>query len=387
MKILVIGGVIKSLLNFRGPLINKIIEHGHSVAASANGRDHIVERKLKRMGVEYYPIRLSRAGMNPFVDLVSFINLIILIIKIHPDIVLTYTIKPVIYGGLAAQLCGVPKVYSMITGLGYAFIESPSLIQRFSGIIAQILYRLSLKKSRKVFFQNPDDQTLFLEKGLVRPDQPVLINGSGVDLDHFALSELPDEPIFLMMGRLLADKGVREYVEAAKRVKERFPNARFFIVGNLDPNPSSIKESELRQWQKAGIIEYFGYLEDVRPVIQKCRCYILPSYYREGIPRTVLEAMSMGRPIITTDAPGCRETVMLTPEGQRQKELGEGVMIGENGFLVKVRDVEALVKAIMHFLDNPNLAEKMAKSSRKIAEEKYDVHKVNEVIMKEMRLT
>lgn len=387
MKILIIGGVIKSLLNFRGPLINKIIACGHLVATSANGHDPVIERKLQRMGVEYYPIHLSRAGINPIVDLMTFIDLIRLILRIRPDIVLTYTIKPVIYGGLAARLCGVPSVYSMITGLGYAFMESPSLIQRFLGFIAQMLYWLSLKKSRKVFFQNPDDKTLFLEKGLVRPDQPVLINGSGVDLDHFAHTELPDEPIFLMIGRLLVDKGVREYVEAAERVKERFPNARFFLVGNLDPNPNSIRESDLRQWQEAGIIEYLGYLDDVRPTIKKCRCYILPSYYREGTPRTVLEVMAMGRPIITTDAPGCRETVMLTPEGKRQKELGERVMIGENGFLVRVRDVEALVKAIIQFLKNPDLADRMAKRSREIAEKKFDVHKVNEVIMKEMRLT
>jgi glycosyltransferase involved in cell wall biosynthesis len=386
-KILIIGGVIKSIVNFRGPLLKEMTSKGHKVFASANGRNKIIEKRLKKMGITYYPIHLSRTGMNMFNDLKSLLYIIKTISQIHPDIVLTYTIKPVIYGGLVARLCGVPSVYSMITGLGYAFMESPSLIQRFSGFIAQMLYRLSLKKSRKVFFQNPDDQTLFLEKGLVRPDQPVLINGSGVELDHFAPSELPDEPIFLMIGRLLADKGVREYVEAAGRVKKRFPHARFFLVGNLDPNPNSIRDSELRQWQEAGIIEYLGYLDDIRPTIKKCRCYILPSYYREGIPRTVLEAMAMGRPIITTDAPGCRETVMLTPKGQRQRELREGVMIGENGFLVKVRDVEALVKAIMHFLENPDLADRMAKRGRDIAEEKFDVHKVNEVIMTEMRLT
>jgi len=385
MRILIMGGIAKSLINFRGPLINKIIACGHSVATTANGHDHIVERKLKRMGGEYYPIRLSRAGINPIVDLVTFINLMRLISRIHPDILLTYTIKPVIYGGLAARLCGVPSVYSMITGLGYPFMESPSLIQRFSGLIAQMLYRLSLKKSRKVFFQNSDDQTLFLEKGLVRSDQPVLINGSGVDLDHFAPSELPDEPIFLMIGRLLADKGIREYVEAAGRIKKRFPHARFFLVGNLDPNPNSVRESDLRQWQKNGIIEYFGYLEDVRPVIQKCRCYILPSY-REGTPRTVLEAMAMGRPIITTDAPGCRETVLLTPKGKRQRERREGVMIGENGFLVRIRDVESLVIAIKQFIEAPHIAEKMAKRSREIAEEKFDVHKVNAVILNAMGL-
>jgi len=141
----------------------------------------------------------------------------------------------------------------------------------------------------------------------------------------------------------------------------------------------------LLQWEEAGVIEYLGYLDDVRPAIKKCRCYILPSY-REGTPRTVLEAMAMGRPIITTDAPGCRETVILTPEGQRQRGVGERVLIGENGFLVRVRDVEALVKAIMHFLENPDLADGMAKRSREIAEEKFDVNKVNAVILNTMGL-
>ena len=265
-------------------------------------------------------------------------------------------------------------------------MESQSLIHRFTGIIARMLYRLSLKRSWKVFFQNPDDRALFLEKGLIRPNQAVLVNGSGVDLDYFAMSALPDEPVFLMIARLLVDKGVREYVKVAEKVKKRFPQARFLLVGDLDPNPNSVRESELRQWQESGIIEYLGYLDDVRPAIHKCRCYVLPSY-REGTPRTVLEAMAIGRPIITTDAPGCRETVILTPEGQLQRKLGEGVMRGENGILVRVRDVKALEKAMLNILETPGLPERMAKRSREIAEGKFDVHKVNAVILNAMGLT
>jgi len=385
MKIIVIGAITKSLLNFRGPLIQAIIRAGHLVTACANGRDLATEQKLHKIGAEYYPISLKRAGINPISDLASIIELIRLIAKIKPDVVFSYTIKPVIYGGLAARLCGVTSIYSLITGLGYTFMNSGSLIQRFSGIIARTFYRFSLKGSQKVFFQNPDDRMLFVKKGLVRPNQPVLVNGSGVDLDFFAATSFPKEPVFLMIGRLLVDKGVREYVKAAEIIKKQFPQTRFLLAGNLDPNPTSLQKSELLQWEEAGVIEYLGYLDDVRPAIKKCRCYILPSY-REGTPRTVLEAMAMGRPIITTDAPGCRETIMLTPGGQHQREFGERVMIGENGFLVRVRDVEALVKAIMHFLENPDLANRMAKRSREIAEEKFDVHKVNAVILNTMGL-
>jgi len=386
IRILVIGGLAQSLVNFRGPLLQAMVSAGHSVAAFANGRDLITEQKLKQIGVKHYRIRIVRTGMNPFTDLVTLLGVVRLLSRIHPDVVLTYTIKPVIYGSLAAKLCSTPGIYSMIEGLGYPFMDPTSLSQRIVGYIARKLYKMCLKCNRRVFFLNPDDKALFLNTKLVRPDQPVLINGCGVDLGHYDFSPLPGEPVFLMIARLLADKGVKEYVKAAEKVKKRFPQTRFLLGGDLDPNPSSVRESELLQWQETGTIEYLGYLDDVRPAIQKCRCYILPSY-REGIPRTVLEAMSMGRPIITTDAPGCRETVMLTPGGQRQRERGEGVMGGENGFLVRVRDVEALVTAMMHLLKEPDLAERMAKRSREIAEEKFDVHKVNAVILNAMGLT
>lgn len=387
MRILIIGGIARSLLIFRGPLLSAMVAAGHSVIASANGNDYIVEDELKKMNVSYFPIFLDRAGMNPINEIKSLINIIRIISQIKPDIVLSYTIKPVIYGCMASRFCKVPFVYSLITGLGYSFGESRSLIQRFLGTVAHKLYQFSLKKSKKVFFQNPDDQTYFLQQGLVRSNQVVLINGSGVDIDHFAVSKLPDEPVFLMIARLLQDKGVREYVKTAVKVKELFPQARFLLVGNLDLNPNSIRKSELRQWEKAGAIEYLGYLNNVKPVIQKCRFYVLPSYYREGIPRTVLEAMAMGRPIITTDAPGCRETILLTSEGKRQRERGEEMMIGENGFLVQARNSDALVKAILYILGKPDLAEQMAKRSREIAEEKFDVDKVNAVILNAMGLT
>jgi len=384
IKIVVLGGLAESLINFRGPMLQEMVKKGNHVVACAPEASIKIQNALHAMGVDYQYIPIDRAGLKPLKDFQSAWRLFRLFRKIKPDIFLAYTVKPVIYGSLVAKLAGVSRIYSIITGLGYAF-DGKGLKRAFVSAFVRMLYRLSLKTNYRVFFQNPDDRALSLEKDIVRPSQVVLVNGSGVDLDHFTSSALPAELIFLMIARLLVDKGIREYVNAAEIVKKRFPHARFLLVGDLDPNPNSVRESELRQWKEAGIIEYLGYLDDVRPAIQKCRCYVLPSY-REGTPRTVLEAMSMGRPIITTDVPGCRETVMLTLEGQRQRERSDGVMRGENGFLVHVRDVEALIKAMMQFLEKPDLAECMAKRSREIAEEKFDVNKVNAVILNAMDL-
>jgi glycosyltransferase involved in cell wall biosynthesis len=231
------------------------------------------------------------------------------------------------------------------------------------------MYRFALRRSECVFFQNPDDRNLFLELGIV-PEQActVVVNGSGVDVSRFALMPVPRGPVcFLMICRLLGDKGVREYAAAAERVRVAHPEARFYLAGWIDENPDSIEQRELDEWVKRGVIEFLGKLDDVRPAIERCAVYVLPSY-REGTPRTVLEAMSMGRAIITTDAPGCRETVVD----------------GQNGFLIAPRSVDALVASMERFIEDPELAVRMGGVSRKIAESKYDVHKVNEVMMRGM---
>jgi len=241
----------------------------------------------------------------------------------------------------------------------------------FSSLVRR-LYRFSIGKAGKVFFQNPDDKALFEDVGILSPTADVVVvNGSGIDVDAFKQTPLPaGDMIFLMIARLLGDKGVREYAEAAARVREVQPNARFQLAGWIDEHPDAISRQELSAWIKDGSIEFLDYLDDVRPAIEASTVYVLPSY-REGTPRTVLEAMAMGRPIITTDAPGCRETVID----------------GENGFLVPVRSVTELVAAMERFIDNRELAVVMGKRSRQIAEEKYDVHKVNEVMLSEIGIT
>ena len=231
---------------------------------------------------------------------------------------------------------------------------------------------MSLKRAAKVFFQNQDDETLFRQLELLPSSIPsVVVNGSGVDLSVFEVAPISLSTIdFLLIGRLLGDKGVREYEQAARKIKVRYPQAIFRLVGWIDTNPDAIRQVELDDWVAAGTLEFVGKIEDVRPIIAASTVYVLPSY-REGTPRTVLEAMAMGRPIITTDAPGCRETVID----------------GENGFLVPVKSVDALVDAMLKFIEDPMLAPRMGKRSREIAEEKYDVHKVNAVMLREMGIT
>jgi glycosyltransferase involved in cell wall biosynthesis len=291
--------------------------------------------------------------------------------EFRPDIVLTYTIKPVIYGLLAARLVGVPRRFAIITGLGYTFVGA-DLKARLAGAAARQLYRLSLRGADLVFFQNPDDRALFERLGLLRaPDQAVLVNGSGIDLDQFQPVPLPGDTVsFLLIARLLKDKGVREYIETARQVRSRHPGTQFHLVGWLDQgNPAGIAEDELRAWITEAVICYHGQLDDVRPAIAATSVYVLPSY-REGTPRTVLEAMAMGRPIVTTDVPGCRETV-------RQ---------GVNGYLVPAQDASALAGALERFLLEPSLIEAMGRESRRIAVEKYDVRKVNATILEAMGL-
>jgi glycosyltransferase involved in cell wall biosynthesis len=267
-------------------------------------------------------------------------------------------------------LAGVPYRFALITGLGYAFQgqEEDGGSRSLLRSLVKRLYGLALGGIHKVFFQNPDDEALFRSLGILRSVIPSrVVNGSGVDVAQYSVAPLPAEPSFLLIARLLGDKGVREYVEAARRVRVRQPAAVFRLVGWIDENPDAIHQHEVDGWVADGVIEYLGRLEDVRQAIGASSVYVLPSY-REGTPRTILEAMAMGRAIVTTDAPGCRETVED----------------GDNGFLVPVKAVDELAAAMLRFVEQPLLAAKMGSRSRQIAEEKYDVHKVNAVMLKEM---
>lgn len=374
VNFMLIAGFSESLINFRGPLIAELLATGanvHVVAPNLPPGSR-VRQQLETFGCRVYNIPLRRTGTNPLADMSTLLRLWRLMRRIRPTHVLAYTIKPVIYGSLAARWAGVPHRYALITGLGYAFSslsESSTVRHNWIRSLVQFLYSKALRGVSRVFFQNPDDQALFHRLGILSPKvSSVVVNGSGIDIASFSLVALPEgAPHFLLIARLLGDKGVREYARAAQRVKLKCPQARFSLVGWLDENPDAIEQAELDQWLQQGTLDFHGRLSDVRPAIANCTVYVLPSY-REGTPRTVLEAMAMGRPIITTDAPGCRETVVE----------------GDNGFLIPVKSVDALAQAMLKFIEDPTLAPRMGQRSRQIAEEKYDVHKVNAVMLREM---
>lgn len=367
------AGLPRSLVNFRGPLLEALCDRGHEVMAAAPDlcRDTATCERLGQLGVAVHDVAFQRAGIDPAGDMAALSRLYRLMRRVRPDIVLAYTIKPVVYGMLAARLARVPHRFALVTGLGYAFVERKGAAARMVEQCASALYRVALRGVSLVFFMNPDDQALFRERRLISPStRSMVVNGSGVDVAHFAPASLPGGPVrFLLIARLLGDKGVREYAKAATRLKAEQFAGGFDLVGDLDANPDSVGRGEVERWNETGSVRWHGPLDDVRPAIAKCHVYVLPSY-REGTPRTVLEAMAMGRPIITTDVPGCRETVI------------EGV----NGFLVPPRDSKVLAAAMRRFIDDPSLIPAMGAESRRIAEEKYDVHKVNKVMLDAMGL-
>jgi glycosyltransferase involved in cell wall biosynthesis len=350
--------------------MREMVAGGHRTFACAPDASEETKHTLLDWGIYYENVELDRTGVSPFRDMRSLSKLARLFKKLKPDVVFGYTIKPVIYGSLAARAVGVPNIFSLISGLGYTFSGS-SAKARAMGVLTRRLYTLALNYNSKVFFQNPDNMEMFAQAGIIKKNgKSVLVNGSGVDLDMYAPALLPKNLSFLLIARLIKQKGIHEYVEVARRIKAAHPEVKFRLAGFIDKNPAAIKERDLNSWCDAGIIEYLGHLKDVRPAIADSSVYVLPSYYPEGTPRSVLEAMAMGRPIVTTNAPGCRETVIQ----------------GQNGFLVPLKDVDALTKALEYFIKNRDHINRMGKASRCIAKEKYDVRKVNKVMLKTMDL-
>ncbi|MFP1678782.1 glycosyltransferase family 4 protein [Alloalcanivorax sp. C16-2] len=370
---LIIASYADSLVDFRGELIKDLVRRGcdvHVAVPGVSDKEALFSR-LNQWGVKVHSFPLSRTGLNPAKDIVSFFYLLYLIFKIRPSTVLAYTIKPVVYGVLAAAVAGVRYRYALITGLGYAFTDESGAGRKKIRNLIKGLYAVALSRVTKVFFQNPDDQNLFENLGILKPStKSCVVNGSGIDVSEYQFSPAKGGMIFLLIARLLGDKGVREYARAAAAVKVLYPEAKFLLVGWIDENPDAIDRKELEAWIDSGAIEYLGRLDDVRPVIAESSVYVLPSY-REGTPRTVLEAMSIGRAIITTDAPGCRETVVD----------------GKNGYLVPVKDSEALADAMIKFIKNPSDIEEMGVASRYLAENKYDVREVNRVMLSEMGIS
>ena len=322
LKILLTVNASWNVLNFRLPVVEALRARGDALELLAPGDDSLPE--LARRGVAHRPLRMDSKGLNPLRDAALALQLQRRFQAASPDVILSWTIKNNIYGALAARRAGIPFIPN-VSGLGTAFL-SGGVLQR----LAEGLYRTAFRGLATVFFQNAEDRALFIARGLVSPGQARLLPGSGIDLARFAPAPLPEgPPVFLMIARLLRDKGVVEYVEAARQLRARHPELRFQLLGaEGSSNRSAIDAQTLAQWQREGVVEYLGATQDVRPHIAAAHCIVLPSY-REGAPRTLIEGAAMGRPAIATDVPGCRSVVE------------DGV----NGFLCRPRDAESLAAA------------------------------------------
>lgn len=353
-----------SLVNFRGTLIKDFISKGYTVSAIAPNISSENKKFLQILNVKLDLISFQRKSLNPFSAAISFISVVKIIKATRPQLVFSYTHKPVVLGALASYLCRVPKIISLITGTGHIF-DQHNLVTRIKRLIGLIGFKLALKVSHFVIFQNKDDQSLFINLDLVDSLKTSVVNGSGVDLEHFYQSPLPSELTFLCLARLIKSKGLHEYANACKLVRAKIPNAKFLLGGSPDIHNDSIDINEIKKtWKDKYGIDYIGYVQDPREAIKKCSVYVLLSY-NEGTPRTVLEAMAMGRPIITTDVNGCRETVQNSV----------------NGYLVPMFDHENAANHMLEFTDI-ELIQNMGAESRKYCEIKYDVNKVNASIFK-----
>jgi glycosyltransferase involved in cell wall biosynthesis len=336
--------------NFRGHLVEALDRDGWSVVIAAPATD--AELHEFYLPARLQPIRIHRSGTNPFDELRLLTAYRRMMRTVRPAAYLSWTIKPNLYGALAARLSGVPAILN-VSGLGTAFLSG-----RLLGRFVSLLYKLAFRKAWIVFFQNEDDRALFLQCGLVSPDQARLLPGSGVNLEQFPMTPLPREggQRFLLVARLLGDKGVREYVEAARMARRDLPDADFRLLGPIDQgNRTAISSEELESWVREGVIDYLGEAKDVRPHIAAATAVVLPSY-REGLPRTLLEGAAMGRPLIATNVPGCRDVVEE----------------GGNGFLCDVRSANSLSKAMIRLAAiDPALRAKMGERSREIVVQRF----------------
>ena len=316
------------------------------------------ETKIEALGVKFNGLPVDKKGINPRADAKLFWTLYRWYREEQPDIVHHFTIKPVIYGSIAAHMAKIPKIVNTVTGLGYVFTNEKTAWLRH---LVVGLYRISLNCADFTFFQNQDDYDFFLSRGLVKKSGTALLPGSGVDCEYFSplsgLNPLKESQLtFLMVSRLLEDKGVYEFVEAARQVKELHPKARFQLLGRRDVrNPNVLPESDLKSWDNQGLVSWSGEVSDVRPIMAKSNVVVLPSY-REGIPRALLEAAAMAKPIITTDAVGCREVV--------DDEI--------NGLLVPVKDAPALARAMERMINDLEMRKHMGKAGRKKIEREFD---------------
>lgn len=370
-RVLVVACLTSSLVNFRYDILREIARRADVLACAPDDDPETVEI-LRGIGVSFQRIPMDRVGASPLADLRTLAALVRICRSFRPDVIFPYTMKPIIYGCLAARLTRVPRRVPMCTALGYVYVDpEPGLRLRVLRWISTMLYRVALPGVQEMLIYNEGDRRTFLRHRLM-PATVALsrVPGSGINLDRFPQVPVPEgPPVFLMVARLLRMKGVPEYVAAARAIKRRFPDARCQLVGPFDDNPTSIRPEELERYVAEGCIEYLGTTRDIRPYLARASVFVLPSHC-EGISRSVLEAMSTGRAIVTTDGIGCAEPVLE----------------GKTGFVVPVGNADALADAMAKFAENPALAASMGDAARRHAEATFDVNKVNRILLGKLGL-
>lgn len=371
MKIVLIGTVASSFLGFRKDLITELLGREHKIYAFTSEYSEDELQKIRDIGAIPVTYSLNRGGLNPLADIKATYNLAQEIKKIAPDMIFSYFSKPVIYGTLAAKIAKVPNITGMLEGLGYTFTEQPEGISKktyFMKKVQVILYKIALPRLDKLIFLNPDDQKDLLQENAIKVKNVIILGGIGLNLKHYYYRPILNiEPSikFLFIGRMLKEKGIHDFIAAAKIVKQKYPYVEFTVLGAIDSsNPGALRQSELDRLIASNIINYPGQVDNVQEWIADSHVFVLPSY-REGVPRSTQEAMAMGRAVITTDVPGCRETVV------------DGV----NGFLVEKWNPQALAEKMIYFIEHPEQIAIMGQESYKIAQEKFDADKVNKRLM------
>ena len=368
-----IGTVASSFYGFRADLIRALLKKGHKVYAFTSEYTTEDLKKIEQLGAIPVTYNLNRGGLNPLADIFTTYELAKKIKEINPDLVFSYFSKPVIFGTLAAKIAKVPKIIGMLEGLGYTFTDQPNGLSSKTKLIKAIqvfLYKLALPKLDQLILLNHDDKTDLLINNDIEVKETYILGGIGLDLNQYkyspATKTLPIQ--FLFIGRLLKEKGIHDFIAAAQIVKQKFPQTTFTVLGGIDEaNLGALTQGELTQYIDQNVIDYPGHVENIAEWIKQSHVFVLPSY-REGLPRSTQEAMAIGRPVITTDVPGCRDTVI------------DGV----NGFLVPRWNPQALAEKMIYFIEHPEQVRMMGDQSHKIAIEKFDAEKVNQRLLERL---
>lgn len=372
-NVLIIASLANSLPHFRGDFIAELVKQGYTVFAAAPDFPKEVSDRLSSLGATPIPFDLDRTGLNPINDFKSILQIKKIILDYNIDLVFPYTIKPVVYGSIAANMARIP-VISLITGLGFTF-SGASKKAKFLQKITKRLYRYSLRKNKLVIFQNEDDRKLFLDNGILSKKQNTdIVNGSGVNLERypFRVARVDTQNVkFVIVARLIKEKGIQLFMDAAVELKKTYPLAEFHIIGGMADPPSGVNMETVTQLHDSKIITFHGLKDNVPEFLKDMHVFVLPTFYREGVPRSILEALSVGMPVITTNTPGCKETIV--PE--------------KNGFLIPPKELAPLMDACRYFIENPSSIETMGKASRNLAETKFDVNIINRALVSHINAT